>query len=258
MVNEIKYTTISRVLDSLTDHPMLKDITLEQVVRYTLRFIGLHGHPEMYEDKIEELDIHDFRGLLPCDLIRIIQVKDLHSGICLRSMTDSFIPTLRHGGKGPKPPVPHELPNDYPVKGYGYIPPLHLHPGELTFKTQGRVIFTSFPEGRVEIAYKAIPIDEDGYPKLIDNEVYLAALESYIKEQVFTVKYDMGKISSSVLQNAKQEYSWRAGQLHSEFMMPSESEMESLTRMRNTLIPSMYHFDRGFRELGDREYIRRH
>ena len=108
------------------------------------------------------------------------------------------------------------------------------------------------------MAYKAIPVDEDGFPLLIDNEVYLGALEAYIKKQVFTVKFDQGKISASVLQNAQTDYAWLAGQLNSEFTIPSISEMESLTRVYTTLIKSPMHFDNGFQNLGDREYLRKH
>lgn len=232
MVKEIKYTSIKRVLDDLHDHPMLSDVTLERVVRYVVRFIELFGLPKLYQDRQWVVDIHEFRGLLPCDLISITQVKDCHSGICLRSMTDTFTP-------------------DYDRRN------IHFH-SELTFKTQGRVIFTSFPEGQVEIAYKAIPVDEDGFPMLIDNEVYLASLEAYIKKEVFSVKFDQGKISSGVLENAKQDYAWRAGQLQSELTIPSYSEMQSITSMMNNLVSRMSEFYNGFKSLGQRELLRKH
>lgn len=231
MVTEIQYTNIRRVLDDIHDHPMLNNVTLEQVVRYTIKFISKHGYSKLYQDKQEEVEIHDFRGLLPCDLISIIQVKDDKSGICLRSMTDSFIPkeeAFRHS---------HE---------------------ELAFKTQGRVIFTSFPEGKVTVAYKAIPVDDEGFPLLIDNETYLDALEAYIKKQVFTVKFDQQKIAAGVLQNAQQEYAVAARLLLSEFTVPSVSEMESISRMWESLIPRVRQFDKGYKHLGDREYIRNH
>lgn len=83
MVKEIQYTSIKRVLDNILDHPLLRDVSLEQAVRYTIRFIGLFGMPKLYCDKIEDVEIHEFRGLLPCDLISIVQVKDLATGICL-------------------------------------------------------------------------------------------------------------------------------------------------------------------------------
>lgn len=249
MVNEIRYTNIRRVLDNLHDHPMMTDLTLEQAVRYTIRFISLHGYSKLYQDKEADVDIHEFRGLLPCDLIRIIQVKDKCSGICLRSMTDSFTPGIN----------PDEMHRPAHRKPYmPYIPPKAHGHGEPTFKTQGRVIFTSFPEGEVRIAYKAIPVDEDGFPLLIDNENYLACLEAYIKKQVFTVKFDQGKITAGVLQNVQQEYSFLAGQLQSEFTLPSYSEMQSIQNYLTSILPSMKNFDSGFKHLGDREYIRNH
>lgn len=252
MVNEIRYTSINRVLDELLRHPMLQDLTLEQAVSYAITFIGLNGYPNFYQDKIENVEIHGFRGLLPCDLISIIQVKDAKSDKCLRAMTDNF-------PKGMEKPY-HKDCTD-PMNNMmhtPYIPPRQEYFEEPSFKTQGRIIFTSFPEGIVEVAYKAIPVDEDGFPLVIDNEVYLSALKAYIKQEVFTIKFDMGNLPAAVLQNAQTEYCWRAGQLNSEFMIPSVSEMESISRMWNTMIPRTREFDSGFRSLGDREYLRKH
>lgn len=270
MVNEIEYTSIKRVLDNLLDHPLLKDVTLEQAVRYTVRFIQLHGYPKLFKDKIEDVEIEDFKGPLPCDLISIIQVKDLATGICLRHMTDTFTPGLVPKNNN-YPHLPHTSydynhgdPYDYeslkegrPPKEW-YIPNARIYRHEPSFKTQGRCIYTSFPKGIVGISYKSMPVDEEGFPLLIDNEVYLAALEAYIKKQVFTVLFDTGKLSAGILQNAKQEYAFLAGQLQNEMVMPSVSEMESISRMMNTMIPNMTSFDHGFRNLGNREYLIKH
>ena len=96
MVTEIRYTSINRVLDSLLDHPMLADLSLEQAVRYTLRFMSLHGYPEFYQDKIDIVKIHEFRGELPCDLISIIQVRDMKTHICLMSIYHLCMSILRN------------------------------------------------------------------------------------------------------------------------------------------------------------------
>lgn len=257
MVKEIRYTTVKRVLDNLLEHPMLQNVTLEQVVRYTLRFLCMYGLPKMFCDKIENVEIHDFRGMLPCDLISIIQVKDLQSGLCMRSMTDTFTPGLTPSPTLPLPPH-KDLLNNVKDISKEYIPPHKPWEGEPTFKTQGRIIFTSFPEGLIQIAYRAIPVDDDGYPSIIDNENYLAALEAYVKLKVFTIKFDMGKITAGVLQNAQQEYAWAAGCLDAEFTIPSPSEAQALMNMYNTLIPNMTSFYRGFKDAGDREILRRH
>lgn len=260
MVKELQYTSIKRVLDNLMDHPLLRDLNLEQVVRYTIRFIGIHGHPKLYQDKIEDVKIEDFKGLLPCDLISIIQVKDLDTGECLRDMTDNFTPGLIPSHHPTPPPHKDLLNNMKPPKNLKemYIPPLRKYREEPAFKTQNRIIYTSFPEGIVGISYKAIPVDENGYPLLIDNENYLAALEAYIKKQVFTIKFDTGKIQQGVLQNAQRDYAMLAGQLQSEFTIPSISEMEAISRAMTHLIPQVRNFDNGFVDLGNREYIRKH
>ena len=252
MVKEVKYTSINRVLDNLMDHPMLSDVSLEQVVRYTIRFIAKNGFSKFYQNKIEDLEIQDFRAALPCDLISINQVKDLKTGICLRAMTDIFPkgiePTVGRKCKDPMNNARHTP----------YIQPKDNQYEEPSFKTQGNVIYTSFPEGMVQISYKAIAVDENGFPMLIDNEVYLDALEAYIKKQIFTIKFDQGKITAGVLQNAQQEYAVAAKLLQSEFTTPSVSEMEAIARMWNTMIPRMREFDNGFSSLGNREWIKKH
>ena len=251
MVTEIQHTNIRRVLDDLTEHPMLSSLTLEQAVRYTLKFIARHGYACLYEDKTAPVEIRDFRGLLPCDLISIRQVRDTKTGICLRSMTDSFPEGMRNNRRERDCVDPMNNMRHTP-----YIPPMKGYVEEPSFKTQGRVIFTSFPDGLVEIAYKAIPVDEDGFPLLIDDETYIDALEQFIKARVFEVKFDQQKIPAGVLQNAQQQSAVSARLLQSQFTVPSPSEMESLGVIWNTMIPRMREFSKGFRNLGDREYLR--
>lgn len=233
MIKEYQYTNIRRVLDELHKHPLLSDLTLEQVISYVVSFIGIFGMPKLYQDKEEVLHIEDYRCLLPCDLISINQIKECKTGVCLRSMTDNF------------------MPREHYDRSAGY-----KIPQELSFKTQGQVLYVSFKTGDVSVSYKAIPVDKEGFPLLIDNPVFLKALEAYIKREAFTILFDMGKIAPVVLQNAQQQYAWLAGQLQSEFTIPSISEMESIKRSWCTLLQRTSEFNNGFKNNGDQEYIR--
>ena len=233
MVKEYNYINIREALSRVLKHPLLQDVTLEQAVQYTIDFIGIFGMPKLYQDKEEVLHIEEFRCKLPCDLISITQIKECKTDVCLRSMTDNF------------------MPREHYDKSVGY-----KIPQELSFKTQGQVLYVSFKTGDVLVSYKAIPVDKDGFPLLIDNPVFLKALEAYIKREAFTILFDMGKIAPAVLQNTQQSYAWLAGQLQSEFTIPSQSEMESISRMWNTLIQRTNEFNTGFKSLGDREYLK--
>lgn len=232
MVKEIRYTSINRIMEDVMDNPMLTDVTLEQVVRYTLRFMSLHGYPEFFQDNEADVEIHDFRGMLPCDVVSIKQVRECKTGLCMRAMTGSFLPD-----------------KDFILDKF---------PNELAFKTQGRIIYTTFPEGMVHIAYKSIPVDDNGFPMILDNEVYLNALEAFIKVKIFGIKFDMGKLDPRVLQNAKIDYMAACNSLSTEFRTPSVSEAEAYSRMHLTLIRKMKEFDKGFRSVGNREYLRNH
>lgn len=226
MVSEFNYISIKEVLSRLLRHPLLQDLSTEAAIQYTLDFFAAMGLPNIYADKVTTICIDNFRGILPCDLIAINQVRLARNGVCLRAMTDNFNGTHSEDK------------------------------GELSFKTQGSVIFTSFKTGDIELSYKAIPTDDEGLPLLPDNPVFLKTLELYIKKEWFTILFDMGKISPAVLQNTQQSYAFAAGQCNNEFMIPSVSEMEAFTRMYNTLIPRVNEFNKSFRHMGDREYIK--
>lgn len=227
MVRETQYINIREVLSRVLRHPLLQDCNLEQAIQYVIDFTGIFGFPGLYTHKEADIPINDYRGLLPCDLISIDMVRDKRTDIPLRSMTSMFDP----GG-------------------------CHYNPGrhEPQFKTQGRVIFTSYPCGMVKVAYKAIPVDKEGLPLLIDNPKYLKTLELYIKCQVFTILFDLGKINPQVLNHTEQEYGWAAGQLSSEFKIPSVSEMESITNMLHQMIVRDDEFLKGFEGLGNKEH----
>lgn len=233
MVKEYNYINIREALSRILRHPLLQDMTLEQAVQYTIDFIGIFGLPKLYQDKEEVLHIEDFRAKLPCDLISINQIKECKTGVCLRSMTDNF------------------MPREHYDRSAGY-----RIPQELSFKTQGQVLYVSFKTGDVSVSYKAIPVDKEGFPLLINNPVFLKALEAYIKKEAFTILFDMGKIAPVVLQNTQQQYAWLAGQLQSEFTIPSISEMESIKRSWCTLLQRTSEFNNGFKNNGDQEYIR--
>lgn len=219
----IQYTNIRRILDEIHRHPLMLDVTLEQVVSYVITFIDLFGFPKTYSNKEVTLEIEDYRCKLPCDCIEVTSVKECKYNIYLKSMTSVF-------------KMDENKTN--------------------SFKIQGNILFTSFRNGIIEVNYNSIPIDDDGFPLLIDNSVFLKTLEAYIKKEVFTILFDLNKVNNQVLQNAQQQYSWLAGQLRAEMNTPDINEMESIKSMWCSLIQKDNHFYNGFRDLGENYNIK--
>lgn len=228
-----RYVSIKVILDDILDHPLLRDVSFERAVNYTQSFIRIVGMPREFNEQTALVEIENHRGLLPCDLENIIQVRTHsecgHHHDVFRYSTDSF-----HMSE-------------------------HEHPShDLTYKVQGGVIFTSMKNGTVEIAYRSIPVDSAGYPMVPDNSSFIRALELYIKKQAFTVLFDMGKITPQVYNNVLQEYAWAVGQAQSDLVRPSIDQMQAITNSLNTLVPRVNEHKRGFINEGSMEKIRLH
>ena len=225
MINNITYTNIRVILDDCMQHELLQDLTLEQVVGYTIKFNGIFNMPQLYTEKSTFVEIKDYRGKLPCDLVSIKQVRDTKDNLALKELDSTFF---------------------------------NPNTKDKAFKTQNMIIFTTFKEGEVEIVYRAVPVDEEGYPMIMDNEKYKNALELYIKKDRFTKYFDNGKLHQSILQNVQQEYAWAAGQLQSELKTPSISQWENISQAHNKLIQKTGEFRKGFETLSTPEIYKTH
>lgn len=232
MVKENNYINIREVLSRILRNPIYHDLTIEAAAQYAIDFIGIFGFPNMYSHQECELHIQNYRAKLPCDLISIDQVKDIRSNMCLKSMTDSFMPNNRDN--------------------------LKQRYTDMSFKTQGQIIYTSFSEGDILVAYKSIPVDDMGFPLLLDNSVFLKTLELYIKKEVSSDLFDQGKISAASLGHTETNYAWLAGQLTSEFTLPSISEMQSLQNMLSRSLQQNNEFMNGFNSVGNKEHLKIH
>lgn len=221
------YVSLKTVLDKVMIHPLLVDLSFETAVLYTLEFLRIVGVPRIFEDRFKTLEVKDYRAVLPCDLLDIIQVKEHCSAYALKATTDTFY----QDDRGPAP--------------YEY-----------TFKVQGDILYTNMKEGALDIAYKAIVTDEEGYPMIPDDSTFIRALEQYIKKQWFTILFDMGRIQPAVLQNAQQEYAFYVAQAQNKLVMPTLSEMESLSNMWTSLLHKTNEFKTGFKTTGAKELLK--
>lgn len=217
-----QYLSIKKILDSCLRHPLMQDLSLETAVDYTIDFMRIVGMPRMFTEKVVRITIDKYRALLPCDYYQTIQVR-IPGGHALVYSTDSF----HMNNKG----------------------------NSSTYKIQGNIIYTSIESGELELAYLAISTDEDGYPLLPDNSSFTRALELYIKKQWFTILFDLGKITSAVLQNTQQEYAWAVGDCQSEFNRMSIDQMEAFSNSWRTMILRDHQHSSGFIGDGTRQTL---
>lgn len=213
-----QYTSVKVVLDKILRHPLLQNVDLEQAVDYTVDFLRIVGVPDMFEDKVDYIDIQNHKGMLPCDLYEIIQIRNKEGGY-LRNASSTF-----------------HLANDKKAEKDG------------TFTTQGQYIYTAHKDAPLEISYRAILTDKDGYPMIPDSSSFFRALQAYIKKEHFTILFDLGKISMQSLELARQDYAWAVGACQTDLRKLDLSKAESFINSFRTLIIRSREFDSGWRK----------
>ena len=139
-------------------------VSFETILDYLVDFIQIVGCPQLYEEKTQVISIKDYKGLLPCNYVSMIQVRNA-------------------------PPPDDHIADDYPGirrhSAYRYAgDSFHMSPDkpdvgrggtDLTYKIQGCIIYTSTKDKPIEIAYHAIATDPEGYPLIPDNPSFMRA-----------------------------------------------------------------------------------
>lgn len=224
--------SINALVDELYEHPMLRSIPLDSIVRMSVSFMKIVGVPNMFENKTAIIEPECYRAQLPCDFYKIIGVRSgcINNDVVYHSATDTFFMS------------------NYKERFAGF-----------TYKIQGGVIYTSTENAPIEISYLAIPVDDMGYPMLPDNESFKRALKAYIKKEQFTKLFDQGKLPDmKALQLAQQDYAWAVGDCESEFNRMSIDEAESFYNGFSELIVRANEQSKHFVNSGEKEILRRH
>jgi hypothetical protein len=225
--------TIEELLDRLYRNPLCADITLESVVDYLIDFFRLVGVPSMFDERVFEGEIKEYRCKLPNDFYEEIMVLFKHSRDIeftpARGTTDTF-PDYRESGLTP--------------------------PAAYTFVVNNFYLFTSLRDGRVKMNYRAIATDDKGFPLLPADRLFMGAIEAYVKMKYYQILWESGKLPDKVLQLIQQDYAWAVGKLENSTKMPTLSQMESLANSFTNLIPRDNEFRHRFQNLGTQERIK--
>lgn len=214
----------------------MKDLSFEKVVDDAVDFLEILKIPVMLVDKYFEGHLRDYRIELPCDIAFILQV--LVDDIPAREATDTF----------------H---THYHCMCIDNSPRL-FKAADYTFKTESGFLYSSKECCNIKISYKGILTDEEGYPMVPDDRIFLNALEKYVENKYIRIQWQNGRVPDKVYQDSEQQYAWAVGQCSSALKFPTMSEMESISNMWRTLLVYDNHFSHRFANLGRKEHFRVH
>lgn len=120
-------------------------------------------------------------------------------------------------------------------------------------------IVTNKSKGFVKLAYKAIAVDDRGYPLIPDSASYQEAVYWYVVMKLKFPRYLNGtlgghrKYTPGVYQTLTQNWNFYRNQAYAEAMMPTEGDIRSIKNEWTKLIPDWDSDDRFFQSCGQRQ-----
>tara|TARA_R110002126_G_scaffold47605_6_gene133384 strand:- start:7621 stop:8412 length:792 start_codon:yes stop_codon:yes gene_type:complete len=230
MVNG-KVKSIQHVIEKVfRDTGLVEGVDLHDAIEWAGECVELIGAPQSLTNKTECITITNGRGNLPCDLHLVMQSR-VKTGNGYSSMSYATNNFHRHcstsGDVGRSCSTNYTLSDD--------------------------CIFTSFSSGVVEIAYRALPTDKNGWPTVPDDIKFIKAVEYYIREKIDYKLWRTGKLPQGVYEKTVQDQVWYLGAAQTRMTMPSVDEMINIKNNWLRLIPKINQAESFFSDLGIQE-----
>ncbi len=239
-MNNNKYVSIKTIIYDIVKYPFTEGIQTEDIALYLNNLLSLVGSPFMFNKKIVDIDIKNYKAPLPCDLIQIegtrymINCSDNNKRYLPLSWASNIYNSYLHCDGSP----------DLTCNS------------EDSYSVNNGFIYTSFEEGILQIAYLAIVSDEEGFPMIPDNVQFKQALKYYILWQYAEPSYYRGEITDKVYNDIQQKYAWYVGAATNSFNMPSMDRMESMKNGLIRLFQGMNHHSQFWNNFNKKENFR--
>lgn len=208
---------------------------------------------EQLESLSCKLPICNHKAELPCDLIYLDEVSIC--GVPIHKTYGDTLPEKYHNQVIVYNQYDYRDSRMSGVENIAYqLGKRYVHQNGVEFKLENGWMKTSLQDGDVDIVYRRLPVDEEGYPLIPEEESFREALFWYVawkyfyKQRIRSSGNDFNKYSQLSME-AEQKWHWYCGQAGSEALMPDVFTLENIKRNFLTLIPKIDAYDNNFRNL---------
>jgi hypothetical protein len=222
------------ILDKLyRDLKINNELPVDDVIEWigeALLMIGAFGQ---FEVETEALEIVNHKAQLPCNFYKLAEIS--HKGQPMmwagQSMTTQY------------------LCDDCKVSTCQDCD---------TFYINDSYLITSIESASKEnrdlcITYLALPIDEDGFPKIPDDVYYIKACTAYVTYMLDFQEWRKGRQTDKVFNYSEKEWNWYVGSARGAANMPNLQQMENYKNILGRLIPLQNEYRNFFRNNGKQE-----
>tara|TARA_R110000744_G_scaffold31320_2_gene73685 strand:- start:1860 stop:2582 length:723 start_codon:yes stop_codon:yes gene_type:complete len=210
--------TIQLIMDRLTTNPLYKGLKVGTVASYMKDFASINAITPLLVIKPAKVIITDYKGELPDDFQSIESVYLCNDGTREITNKDGLDPSRFEDNRLGASTTDNILrkPADGEIKDfYG------------AYMIQSDIITIDLPEAILEIHYKGMNVDAQGFPTFKYDGSLMLALTNFVKWQHLIILNDSEMVSSNKVTEASKEYLWYVGQYTSRMETPDYDEAVS-------------------------------
>lgn len=286
-----KYISLNSIMEQVyADNGYQFELPWVDIMMWTEEALNLIGHPRQYIRKVTghkenpNLDIKNYRAQLPCDFHSLEQVAvngmpAEYSGNTFHHLLDGdccgiegftnlaahvreqnwgeLVKVTNDDGTSSYEQRSDSLSNtDSGIMSFDMDIVMDSEINPITFDLNNNNITLSVKEGKVCMAYLAIPTDEEGLPLIPEDTSYQLAVKKYLTMKVDYIAWRRGTLQQAVFEHSQQEWMWYVGQAGNKAKMPNIDQLEAIKNQTMRLLPKVNAHETFFKSLGSPE-IRR-
>jgi hypothetical protein len=116
-------------------------------------------------------------------------------------------------------------------------------------------IKTALKTGYIMLSYQAVPVDNEGYPMIPDDESFEEAIYWYINMKLTYPEWKAGRVRDAVYYDAKSSWNYYRKQAYGNAMMPNVDQLEAIKNAWLRLVPEINEHGNAFTTLNQRQVI---
>lgn len=235
MTNNGRYVSIKRVIEMVyRDYPVKGQLDFYDCMEWVGSLIAIIGSPNRLEKTVAVLKVEDGRAKLPCDVHSIVQCgrrfdyptplglvpstffieNDVVEEDEVYTSDDSTVVVVNNPQRDAYWLEPMRYTGDTSIMRYHCCDidfNVNRECGN-TYTLNKNYMFTNFEKGQVEMFYMRIPVDDEGYPLIPDDESWLQAAKWEIISRLASKDWFAGTIDKARYDEAQWQRDWYLGQ----------------------------------------------
>lgn len=206
-----------------------QDFPWQDAIEWIGEALGQIGAYTQYVPKEVDLTIDNHRAKLPCDFLHLKKVLNYGEGLVADNRNNDLIPVLTDTETEEDTRLYENAESDF---DYNIIMDN---------------IITSYKTGTLRLKYLAMPIDEEGFPMIPDNEAYKEAFFWKVARQLAIRDQLLNK--QLTFDYCNRQWQWYCGQARAEAHVMTLAEKNMFAWDHNSMLPYRHFVESSARAL---------